>query len=110
MRKIVAYGLILAPIAAAVALFGISTPARAADAVAGRELVGRWCASCHATGATATAVDSAPPFTTIANDPARTETRLKSWLTSPHPPMPNFSLTRVEIDDILAYFETLKTR
>lgn len=83
--------------------------AKAADADHGRVIARQWCASCHIVepGQTA-AADSAPAFARIANDPARAPSAQRAWLSSPHPPMPNLALSRGEIDDIVAYLETLR--
>jgi mono/diheme cytochrome c family protein len=32
---------------------------------------------------------------------------VKAWLQAPHPPMPNFNLSRQEIDDVAAYLAAL---
>ena len=73
----------------------------AGEAVEGRRLAERWCVSCH--GAT----DAAPPLEALANRPNRTAYTLRAWLTQPHPPMPDLSLTREEIDDLVAYLAEL---
>ena len=44
----------------------------------------------------------------IAKKADRSPETLRAWLTLPHPPMPNPSLTRSEIDDIIAYLNSLK--
>ena len=44
----------------------------------------------------------------IANDPMVTENGLRAWLADPHPPMPKFDLTRIEIDAIIDYITSLK--
>lgn len=86
-----------------------SAPAYAADAEAGRLLARTWCAHCHVVEADQKqASDAAPPFDQIANDPLRTASGIAVWLTAPHPPMPNLGLTQDQIDDLVAYIETLK--
>lgn len=83
--------------------------AAAADANHGRVIARQWCASCHVVEAgQPAAADTAPAFSTIANDPGRAPSAQRAWLSSPHPPMPNLALTRGEIDDIVAYLETLR--
>ena len=32
---------------------------------------------------------------------------LKGWISNPHPPMPNFNLTRQTVDDLVAYIRSL---
>ncbi|WP_395022326.1 c-type cytochrome [Dongia sp.] len=78
------------------------------DARSGFWLVRHWCGSCHGLG-TGVASDGAPALETIARRP-NPEGWLKAWLADPHPPMPNFNLSRSEIDDIIAYLNVLATR
>jgi len=75
----------------------------------GRLIARHWCAACHATGTSNRTSDTAPAFKIIADDPARTPARLRLWLTAPHPPMPNPGLSRVEIEDVIAYIRSLKS-
>jgi mono/diheme cytochrome c family protein len=35
---------------------------------------------------------------------------VRAWLADPHPPMPNFNLSRQQIDDIVAYLDSLTPR
>ena len=80
----------------------------AADADAGRRLARQWCVECHVVEPTQeSASDAAPPFESIALDPSKTPEGLRTWLADPHPPMPNLQLSTGEIDDILAYIQTL---
>ncbi len=78
------------------------------DPARGRILARQWCASCHQIEPGAAASDTAPAFASVANDPAMTPARLRAWLADPHPPMPNPSLSREEIDAIVAYLESLR--
>jgi cytochrome c len=86
-----------------------STAERAlADAAKGSQLAQQWCASCHVTGGTpAGNLQQGPPsFSTIAH--ARTAEQLRAFLSHPHGAMPDLSLTRAEIDDLVGYIETLR--
>jgi mono/diheme cytochrome c family protein len=81
----------------------------AGDADRGAELAQQWCASCHLISEDqATASTEAPPFPTIAARSPDEITALAGFLADPHPPMPNLSLTREEIRDLLAYISSLK--
>ena len=84
------------------------TPAAmaAGDAAQGRALARTWCSGCHTVEAGGT--DAAPPLATIANRPDRTEAYLFTWLSDPHPPMPQLNLGRQEIADIIAYLQSLR--
>jgi mono/diheme cytochrome c family protein len=86
-----------------------STAERAvADAAKGSQLAQQWCASCHVTGGTPAAnLQQGPPsFSTIAH--ARTADQLRAFLSHPHGAMPDLSLTRAEIDDLIGYIETFR--
>ena len=83
--------------------------AASGSAEAGRQLVTRSCSSCHAIEAAKTATDGAPPFTAIAKTNKERPAWIRGWLMSPHPPMPNISLSRQQIDDIIAYLGTIPT-
>jgi mono/diheme cytochrome c family protein len=92
------------------ALLASSIPALAApagDAGAGRQLVLRSCSSCHDTGTTATATDGAPPLSYIAKDNKQRPAWIRGWLMDPHPPMPGIMLSRKQVDDIIAYLNSL---
>ena len=81
--------------------------AAAGNADAGRQFVMRSCSSCHATEAAKTATDNAPPFSVVAKTNKDNPAWIRGWLMAPHPPMPNISLSRQQIDDIVAYLSTL---
>lgn len=76
----------------------------------GHALARQWCAACHQVEAGATANDAVPSFLALARDPAVSEGGLKAWLADPHPPMPNPSLSRAEIDALVAYLLSLRGR
>jgi cytochrome c len=79
-----------------------------ADSAKGSQLAQQWCASCHVTsGSRAGNVQEGPPsFRTIAG--SRTADQLRAFLSHPHGAMPDLSLTRAEIDDLIGYIETLR--
>ncbi|MGE0658884.1 MAG: cytochrome c family protein [Reyranellaceae bacterium] len=85
----------------------------AADAQRGQQIARSWCTSCHVIDAsgTGTKIDTAPSFPSIAADPGRSdERRLAAWLSTSHPTMPDFSMTRDEIADLVACIRTLAPR
>jgi len=96
----------------ALALLAAATLATGASAAGnpetGRAVAERWCTSCHAVGRDAAGSDAAPAFSALARE--RTPDQLRGWLAEPHPPMPNPSLTRNEIEDIVAYLQSLAPR
>ncbi len=81
-------------------------PAAAFDEEAGRQLAERWCSACH-TVAPASGVDQAPTFESIARDPAKSPDWIRAWLMTPHPTMPDMSLSRTEIEAIVSYLQSL---
>ena len=78
------------------------------DPAAGLSLARQWCTSCHVVEPAGRGGQSGPSFLEIANSPDRTRPTLKAWLTNPHPPMPNLNLTNKEINDVIAYLESLR--
>ena len=97
-----------------VCLIVLASPvtALAGSAENGRLLASHWCTECHITApqTSGTAIDSAPPFMQIANTQGRTPGYLRAFLANPHPPMPNFNLSRVEIDDFVTYILSLRKK
>ena len=80
-----------------------------ADAFRGAQLAQRWCANCHIIGKTppSRAQVGPPSFPSIAESKLTPE-QLRVFLTKPHGSMPDLSLTRAEIDDLVDYIESLK--
>jgi cytochrome c len=98
---------------AASALLQAWSPALAAAAgrpEAGRLLVTSSCTSCHTAPAAQSGTDVAPPFAAIARDNRGNSAWIRLWLTDPHPPMRGINLTRQQIDDVIAYLESLPTQ
>ena len=87
-----------------------SAQAATADPTAGRATATASCSGCHLVGDDAgqRVVEGVPTFRAIARDPAMTESRLRGFLNKPHPPMPEISLTRREIDNLVSYIQSLK--
>lgn len=77
----------------------------------GNNLARKLCTSCHLIGepANAPVPSDVPTFAGIANRPDQTANHLATWLTRPHPPMPNLNLTRIEIRDLTGYIMSLRT-
>jgi len=89
------------------ALASFSTGVAAADLAEGERLARQWCANCHVidgSGPSASLPQGPPSFRVAAGhlNPAE----LRAFLTRPHGQMPDLSLTRAEIDDLIAYIET----
>jgi mono/diheme cytochrome c family protein len=93
----------------AILILSFSSSARAGGTTqAGQVLAERWCASCHlvTSGQTQASAD-VPSFVSVARKTEKLDW-LTGFLAEPHPPMPNLSLTRQEIQDLVAYFESLR--
>jgi mono/diheme cytochrome c family protein len=84
--------------------------ARAQDVEAGHQLAATWCASCHQVEAKASGpvLDAVPSFASVAAMPSTTTLSLRVFLITPHPAMPNFTLSRREIADVSAYILSLR--
>lgn len=93
---------------AALTSFGFAMPANAGgDVTRGEAIAKRWCVNCHVVSPEqTTAKVDVPTFADIAR--RRPDDRaLSSFLVKPHPPMPDLSLTRQEIEDVVAYIRSL---
>jgi mono/diheme cytochrome c family protein len=101
-------------ISAAFALL-IAAPASAQTSTetvaAGRSLAMRSCSACHVVSERQQqpAVDGVSSFAQIARNPNTTPDGLRTFIQSPHPPMPNFSLSRKQLDEVTAYIMSLRT-
>jgi mono/diheme cytochrome c family protein len=90
----------------ALPLCALADDAAKGDAAHGEIIAKRWCAACHLVASDqAEANSDAPPFVSIARKKQASE--LTDFLTDPHPKMPNMSLSRSEIADVVAYIKTL---
>lgn len=95
---------------AALSLLTIDCAWAGGDADAGKVLAQSWCVSCHIVDRSGTGADTAPPFPAIAQRSPNDRAWLRAWLAEPHPPMPNFNLSRQQIDDVVAYLDSLAVR
>jgi mono/diheme cytochrome c family protein len=97
--------------ALALLLFMLPALACAQDAARGKAMAERWCANCHVVSTTATigSANGLETFPALARDPKVTESKLRAAMTSQHGGgMPDFSLTREEQDDLIAYVFSLR--
>jgi mono/diheme cytochrome c family protein len=78
------------------------------DVAAGRQLAETWCSSCHLVSPEQTETTTeAPPFAAIAEQSGDDFSWLRTFLLDTHPPMPQFSLSRQEIQNLVAYIASL---
>jgi mono/diheme cytochrome c family protein len=90
-----------------VTLSSAGVPAYAGDPVEGRRIAERWCSSCHVAPGGGGGTDAVPTLESIARDPSHDSGWLRQWLNDPHPPMPNIHLSHSEIENVVAYLQTL---
>jgi mono/diheme cytochrome c family protein len=97
------------PATLALLLAWLSPIAARADAAAGERLARQWCVNCHvidASGPATTMPQGPPSFRIIAGHLDRDQ--IRAFLTHPHGAMPDLALSRVEIEDLIAYIATLR--
>lgn len=101
----------LAPISLVLArcvllLMFLASPVLAGDAAKGKILAQRWCASCHVVAPDQKRGSAdVPSFARISE--TRKIAQIKGALTTGHIRMPDMALTRAEVDDLIAYIQTL---
>ena len=100
---------VLAAILAPLMLGLTAAHAAHADAAKGSELARQWCANCHVINNNPSgSVPQGPPtFPAIARS-GMTAEQLRAFLSHPHGAMPNLTLSRAEIDDLIGYIQTLR--
>lgn len=88
-------------------LLGSAEIGAAGDPVNGERIAKRWCAACHVvTNTQRHASDAVPTFTDISRSQRFEEASLAVFLTAPHDPrMPDLSLSRLEVNDLVAYIK-----
>lgn len=87
---------------------GNAYPARA-DVDNGAQLARQWCANCHVIGnGSAGPVPQGPPSFQMIAHSGLTVDQLRAFLSHPHGAMPDLSLTRTEIDELIAYINTFR--
>jgi len=87
----------------------MTAPVVAADPQNGHDLAAKWCAACHVVENDQSAASAdVPSFEGISNRADFDAESLKVFLIDPHPKMPNMNLSRLEIEDLVAYIGSLK--
>ncbi|MGF6174879.1 mono/diheme cytochrome c family protein [Ensifer sp. 4252] len=94
--------------AVVVAFFLLSSKeGAAADLARGHSIAVRWCSECHMVApGQGHGSDAVPTFAEIKASDRLDEAQLTAFLSAPeHSRMPNLSLTRAEIADLVAYIK-----
>ena len=75
----------------------------------GADLAQMWCTACHVTSSAPSEVgmDSAPPFSKLAPLVTADPDHYRTFLTKPHGPMKEITLSRDEIEALLTYISSL---
>jgi mono/diheme cytochrome c family protein len=83
------------------------TNAAAADVANGEKLARRWCAACHVVARDQKQGNTqAAPFSAMAKRRGFNAGTLALYLLTPHPKMPDMSLSRAEAADLAVYIVT----
>ncbi|QEL27193.1 cytochrome c (plasmid) [Bosea sp. F3-2] len=84
-----------------------ASEAAAANSARGQRTAERWCSECHVVApGQIRASDAVPTFAQIGGAGRFNEKTLAAFLANPHHSrMPNLSLTRSEIADLVAYLK-----
>jgi mono/diheme cytochrome c family protein len=84
--------------------------ARAQNVETGKHIAQTWCSGCHNVAAEGakTGSDATPSFSAIAQEQSTTSISLVAFLSTPHPHMPNYVLSRTEMRDVSAYILSLR--
>lgn len=79
---------------------------------AGFKFAGERCAECHdiTSRNPMTTGSGIPTFATVANTPGMTRTSLVVWMQTSHPEMPNLILEPQDLDNVIAYILSLRTK
>jgi len=104
--------MLLRPLPVFAMLCSLALPAQAQDAGAGERIAQSWCSRCHVVdrGQQKGGNDAVPTFPSIARRASTSEASLMVFLATPHRDMPDFNLTRAEIQNVAAYILSLRDR
>ena len=80
------------------------------DPQAGLEYAKKVCANCHGISNAKSTVPEATAFSEIANRPEMSANALLVWIQTLHPTMPNITLEREDLADVIAYILSHKDK
>ena len=100
---------LLAVLGLALAAWAPSAPAGAADPGSGERIARRFCVGCHSIARNQPSPQTdIPTFVEISRQRDFSADRVALMLLTPHPPMPEFPITRGDAQDLAAYIAVLK--
>ena len=99
----------------AVLFLAAAGPARAGDPNAAKGIIVQYCIKCHTVPhynpIEGLPTVDAPDLGEVANNPQKyPPERVRDWLRDPHYPMAGFILSPSDIDNIMAFIESLKSQ
>jgi mono/diheme cytochrome c family protein len=100
----------MAGMCAGMAVFFMASVAQAQDILAGRQIAKTWCSGCHQVDRQErkTGNDAVPSFRSVAQMDSTTMMSLSAFLATPHSRMPDYALSRTEIQNVSAYILSLR--
>jgi mono/diheme cytochrome c family protein len=87
-----------------------ATSVQAQDIMAGERIAKIWCSGCHQIDnrAPKAGSDAIPSFPSVAQMDSTTAMSLTAFLSTSHGRMPDYALTRIEIQNVSAYILSLR--
>ena len=96
---------------AAMAAGGAAAQQVPGNAGSGHELAKSWCAGCHFVEPQEMRTkDAVPSFAAVAAMKSTTELSLQAFLQTSHHNMPDWRLSRQQLDDVIAYILSLRPK
>ncbi|MEM8813230.1 MAG: cytochrome c [Pseudomonadota bacterium] len=90
------------------ALTSVGPASAFGDSGEGRKIATQWCSACHVVSESQLSASAAvPPFSAIKRRHEGKMDFLEAFLTQSHPQMPDMNLTYQEIQNLIAYFDSL---
>jgi cytochrome c len=87
----------------------MTSAVQAQDISAGKQIAQTWCSGCHQVDRQErkTGNDAVPSFPSVAQMNSTTAMSLSAFLSTPHGRMPDYALSRTEIQNVSAYILSL---
>jgi mono/diheme cytochrome c family protein len=105
-----AIGTFLLSVASAPAAIAMAEEVEVGDPQAGLEYAKAVCANCHGISNITSPVPEATAFDEIVSEPGMSAKALLVWMQTLHPTMPNITLEREDLMDVIAYILSHKDK